>query len=82
MGLVSLADFIPLAEDTGLIVPIGEWVLRTACAQSKAWQEAGFAPLSLAVNLSARQFQQQNLARVVARILQRRASTLAISNWS
>jgi diguanylate cyclase (GGDEF)-like protein len=69
MGLVSPAEFIPLAEDTGLIVPIGEWVLRTACAQSKSWQEAGFTPLSLAVNLSARQFQQQNLARVVAQIL-------------
>jgi diguanylate cyclase (GGDEF)-like protein len=70
MGLVSPAEFIPLAEDTGLIVPIGEWVLRTACAQSKSWQEAGFAPLSVAVNLSARQFQQQNLSSVVARILQ------------
>jgi EAL domain-containing protein (putative c-di-GMP-specific phosphodiesterase class I) len=52
-----------------MIIPIGEWVLRTACTQSKAWQEAGFAPLSLAVNLSARQFQQQNLADVVLRIL-------------
>ena len=70
LGLVQPAEFIPLAEDTGMIVPIGEWVLRTACTQSKAWQEAGFAPLTLAVNLSARQFQQQNLSEVVARILQ------------
>ena len=70
LGLVQPAEFIPLAEDTGMIVPIGEWVLRTACAQSKSWQSAGFAPLSLAVNLSARQFQQQNLAEVVVRILQ------------
>ena len=69
LGLVQPAEFIPLAEDTGMIVPIGEWVLRTACAQSKSWQSAGFAPLSLAVNLSARQFQQQNLAEVVLRIL-------------
>jgi diguanylate cyclase (GGDEF)-like protein len=69
LGLVQPAEFIPLAEDTGMIIPIGEWVLRTACTQSKAWQEAGFAPLSLAVNLSARQFQQQNLADVVLRIL-------------
>jgi diguanylate cyclase (GGDEF)-like protein len=70
LGLVQPAEFIPLAEDTGMIVPIGEWVLRTSCGQSKSWQEAGFAPLSLAVNLSARQFQQQNLAEVVVRILQ------------
>jgi diguanylate cyclase (GGDEF)-like protein len=70
LGFVQPADFIPLAEDTGMIVPIGEWVLRTACTQSKSWQAAGFAPLSLAVNLSARQFQQQNLSEVVARILQ------------
>jgi diguanylate cyclase (GGDEF)-like protein len=69
-GLVQPAEFIPLAEDTGMILPIGEWVLRTACAQSKAWQVAGFAPLSLAVNLSARQFQQQNLVEVVLQILQ------------
>jgi diguanylate cyclase (GGDEF)-like protein len=69
LGLVQPAEFIPLAEDTGMIVPIGEWVLHTACGQSKSWQEAGFAPLSLAVNLSARQFQQQNLAEVVVRIL-------------
>jgi diguanylate cyclase (GGDEF)-like protein len=70
LGLVQPAEFIPLAEDTGMIVPIGEWVLHTACGQSKSWQEAGFAPLSLAVNLSARQFQQQNLAEMVVRILQ------------
>jgi EAL domain-containing protein (putative c-di-GMP-specific phosphodiesterase class I) len=69
LGLVQPAEFIPLAEDTGMIVPIGEWVLRTACAQSRSWQEAGFSPLSLAVNLSARQFQQQNLSEVVVRIL-------------
>jgi diguanylate cyclase (GGDEF)-like protein len=70
LGLVQPAEFIPLAEDTGMIVPIGEWVLRTACAQNKSWQAAGFAPLSLAVNLSVRQFQQQNLSEVIARILQ------------
>lgn len=70
LGLVQPAEFIPLAEATGMIVPIGEWVLRAACAQSKSWQEAGFAPLALAVNLSARQFQQQNLSEVVVLILQ------------
>ncbi|OPX91535.1 MAG: Cyclic di-GMP phosphodiesterase Gmr [Pelotomaculum sp. PtaB.Bin013] len=68
-GLIPPGDFIPLAEDTGLIVPIGEWVLRTACAQNKAWQDAGYPPLRVAVNLSARQFQLQNLVEVVSRIL-------------
>jgi diguanylate cyclase (GGDEF)-like protein len=70
LGLVSPAEFIPLAEDTGLIVPLGEWVLRTACAQSQAWQAEGLAPLRVSVNLSARQFQQQNLSDIVARVLQ------------
>jgi diguanylate cyclase (GGDEF)-like protein len=69
-GLVSPAEFIPLAEETGLIVHIGEWVLRTACAQNKAWQNAGHTPKRVGVNLSARQFQQQNLVEIVARVLQ------------
>lgn len=68
-GLIPPGDFIPLAEDTGLIVPIGEWVLHTACAQNKAWQDAGYPPLRVAVNLSARQFQLQNLVEVVSRVL-------------
>jgi diguanylate cyclase (GGDEF)-like protein len=68
-GLVSPLEFIPLAEDTGLIVPIGEWVLRTACSQNKAWQNVGFTPLRVGVNLSARQFEQPDLAEMVARIL-------------
>lgn len=68
-GLVLPVQFIPVAEETGLIVPLGEWVLRTACAQNKAWQEAGFPPLRVAVNLSARQFQQRNLAQRVAQVL-------------
>lgn len=70
LGLVPPAEFIPLAEDTGLIVPLGEWVLWTACAQCKAWQDDGLAPLSVAVNLSARQFQQRNLSEAVVRVLQ------------
>ncbi|MFB2971400.1 putative bifunctional diguanylate cyclase/phosphodiesterase [Aerosakkonema sp. BLCC-F183] len=69
-GLVSPAKFIPLAEENGLIIPIGEWVLRTACTQIKAWQDAGLPPLCVAVNLSARQFQQPNLVEMVARALQ------------
>jgi diguanylate cyclase (GGDEF)-like protein/PAS domain S-box-containing protein len=69
-GLVLPAEFIPAAEETGLIVPLGEWVLRTACAQNKAWQEEGLPAMRVAVNLSARQFQQRNLMEVVARVLQ------------
>jgi len=64
-GLVNPAEFIGIAERTGLIVPIGEWVLRSACAQNRAWQDAGLPPLSVAVNLSARQFQQENLVEMV-----------------
>lgn len=69
LGLVPPAGFIPIAEETGLVVPIGEWVMRTACAQSKAWQEAGIPPRLLAVNLSPRQFRQESLHETVALIL-------------
>jgi diguanylate cyclase (GGDEF)-like protein/PAS domain S-box-containing protein len=62
MGMVSPARFIGVAEETGMIVAIGRWVLRTACAQNKAWQAAGLAPLRVAVNLSARQFRDPALA--------------------
>jgi diguanylate cyclase (GGDEF)-like protein/PAS domain S-box-containing protein len=68
-GLVPPAQFIPLAEETGLIVPIGKWVLRTACARNKAWQDAGLPPLRIAVNLSARQFAQETLVEDVAEVL-------------
>ncbi|MBC7804404.1 MAG: EAL domain-containing protein [Candidatus Parcubacteria bacterium] len=67
--LVPPAQFVSIAEDTGLIVPIGEWVLREACAQAKRWQDAGFGALRIAVNLSPRQFRQQNLVQTVADIL-------------
>jgi diguanylate cyclase (GGDEF)-like protein len=69
-GLTLPADFIPLAEESGLIVPLGAWVLRTACAQAKAWQEAGLDPIRVAVNLSARQFQQGDLMETVRLVLQ------------
>ncbi len=70
MGLVPPDRFIPVAEKTGLIVPIGEWVLRTACAQAKTWRQAGLPDLRMAVNLSARQFQHPGLAQAVADALE------------
>lgn len=68
--LVSPASFIPLLEETGLIVPVGEWVLRTACAQNLAWQQAGLPPIRMAVNLSAIQFKHDNLVAMVQRVLE------------
>jgi diguanylate cyclase (GGDEF)-like protein/PAS domain S-box-containing protein len=69
-GLVSPAEFIPVAEECGLIVPLGELILRTACAQAKAWQEQGFPQLIMAVNLSSRQFAHGHLVDTVKNILQ------------
>jgi diguanylate cyclase (GGDEF)-like protein len=69
-GLISPVKFIPIAEANGLIMQIGEWVLRTACAQNRAWQLAGFPPLRMSVNLSGRQFEQPNLVELVNQILQ------------
>lgn len=68
-GLIPPLDFIPLAEDTGLIVPIGEWVLKTACAQIKAWHDTGFPALQVAVNLSSKQLRDKNLINVVKQAL-------------
>ena len=68
-GPVSPAEFIPIAEETGLILPIGEWVLRTACEQTKRWLDLGLANLRVAVNLSTRQFRQPNLAGLVRQVL-------------
>lgn len=68
-GIISPLEFIPFAEETGLIVPIGEWVLRAACKQGKAWQGIGMPPLIMAVNLSARQLYQSNLVEMVQEIL-------------
>jgi diguanylate cyclase (GGDEF)-like protein len=68
-GLVPPGEFIPLAEDCGLIVPIGEWVLREVCRQNKIWQDEGLAKLPVAVNLSPLQFRQRNLEEVIRQAL-------------
>lgn len=64
-GLISPLEFIPEAEETGLILPMGEWVLRTACMQAGIWQDKGFNKIRISVNISSRQFSQQNLVEVV-----------------
>ncbi|MCW5958984.1 MAG: EAL domain-containing protein [Pyrinomonadaceae bacterium] len=69
LGLVSPKDFIPLAEMTGLIIPLGEWVLRTACKQLRAWNNKGFSPGVMSVNLSARQFQRECLLEEIESIV-------------
>jgi len=70
MGPVSPVEFVPVAEDSGLIVAIGEWVLRVACEQAQSWQEAGFEPLRMAVNVSGIQFRHGNFPNTVARALE------------
>src|SRR5947207_3859015 len=70
MGLVSPAHFISIAETSGLIIPIGDWVLRTACRQTKLWQKRIDDELTVAVNLSARQFQQPNLTEIIGEALE------------
>ncbi|HZX49030.1 MAG TPA: EAL domain-containing protein, partial [Nitrospirota bacterium] len=68
-GIISPKAFIPIAEESGLIIPIGEWLLRTACLQAKEWQGRGLNHIKLAVNISLRQFMQKEFAQVVGRIL-------------
>jgi EAL domain-containing protein (putative c-di-GMP-specific phosphodiesterase class I) len=70
LGLVLPDSFLKLAEQTGLIIPIGEWVLRTACRQNRLWQTKGLPPLRIAVNISPIQFQQPNLIAKVTQILE------------
>ena len=69
MGVISPAVFIPLAEKSGLIISIGEWALRQACMQNKAWQDAGYQPITIAVNLSPGQFRQPKLVEILTDIL-------------
>lgn len=68
-GVIPPKRFVPLAEETGLIGPIGKWVLQSACAQNRAWQDAGLPPIVVSVNVSARQFRQDNFVRTVAQVL-------------
>jgi EAL domain-containing protein (putative c-di-GMP-specific phosphodiesterase class I) len=68
-GLVPPAEFVPLLEDTGLIVQVGEWVIAEACRQVETWRKAGRAPVSIAINISARQFATRNLGEVIKRVL-------------
>jgi diguanylate cyclase (GGDEF)-like protein len=70
LGLVSPYTFIPLAETNGMIIPIGEWVLKTACTQNKIWHNMGLSPIKISVNLSVRQFQQANLVSSITKILE------------
>lgn len=69
-GVVSPAEFIPLAEETGLVIPLGRWVLRTACQAARNWLDAGFNMVPVAVNLSARQFQADDMPDLVAAVLE------------
>ncbi len=69
LGLAPPAKFIPIAEESGLIVPIGDWALREACRQNKAWQDAGLPPIAVSVNVSARQFRENHIVAAVAEAL-------------
>ena len=77
-GLIPPGNFIPLAEDTGLIVPIGEWVLRTACIQNKMWQDKGMKPIRVAVNMSMLQFKQKDFVSIVKEYIERNQSQSSV----
>ena len=66
LGIISPDRFIPMAEETGLIVAIGDWVLHEACRQGQAWRDAGLPPMTMSVNVSARQFAERSLVARVA----------------
>ncbi|MBM7716183.1 diguanylate cyclase (GGDEF)-like protein/PAS domain S-box-containing protein [Bacillus thermophilus] len=69
LGMIPPNKFIPIAEETGLIIPIGEWVIREACKQNKSWQNLGYPPLTISVNISVRQLEQTNLLGTIQQIL-------------
>lgn len=70
-GIIYPIDFIPLAEETGLIIPIGEWVINTACKQLKTWQQKGFKPIRVAVNVATKQFRLYNFVETISNILKK-----------
>ncbi|PEJ58854.1 hypothetical protein CN692_07365 [Bacillus sp. AFS002410] len=70
MGMISPVEFIPIAEEIGAIIPLGKWVLRTACKQNKAWQDADLDPVKISVNISSKQFQSPNFVSDVLEILE------------
>ena len=70
-GMISPGDFIPLAEETGLIEPIGEWVLQAACAQNKKWQDVGYPPVKVSVNMSSRLFSKKNVVEIISETLEK-----------
>jgi len=82
LGLVPPAEFVPLAEETEVIIPLGEWVLRTACVQAKIWKGDGFRPIPMAVNLSPRQLRHQDLVEVVNRVLKETGLEPIILSWN
>jgi diguanylate cyclase (GGDEF)-like protein/PAS domain S-box-containing protein len=69
-GMIAPGRFIPLAEETGLILPLGEWVLQTACTQNKAWRDAGLPPVTMSVNISVRQFMRKDLIESLAKVIE------------
>lgn len=71
LGSISPSDFIPLAEDTGLIIPIGQWVIENACKQIKIWSEMGYDDIQVAINISPKQFQQPNLVQMIKSTLEK-----------
>lgn len=72
-GIVSPDQFIPLAEELGLIVPIGEWVIRMVCRQIRSWEEGGLEPVRVAINLSPRQFMQKDLVDIITREIEQQS---------
>ena len=82
LGLVPPAKFIPIAEESGLIVPIGDWVLHEACRQNKAWQDAGLPPIAVSVNVSARQFRENHIVGASPRRSPKAGSRRNISSSS
>ena len=81
-GLVTPADFIPLAEETGLIIPLGEFVLREACRQARRWQQEGLADIRVSVNLSVKQLRQGNFVSLVRQVLEETSCRQRCWNWN